>query len=102
MKATVPMRRNPNSQNMQSKITDAIATPQSKAASPRRPTAVVEAIPIKGVVKLATIAGPAMANTRAVVTLVRKWVGVSFTGSSAYWSGVIIFGSCVPLFAVIH
>jgi hypothetical protein len=32
--------------------------------------AVVETMPIKGVVKLASIAGPAMAKTRAVVTLV--------------------------------
>src|SRR5712692_3337551 len=64
------MRRNPNSQNRQSKITDAMATPPSSAASPSRPIAVVETMPIKGVVRFATIAGPAMAKTCAVVTLV--------------------------------
>src|SRR5271166_4464000 len=62
------MRRNANSQNRQSKITDAIATPPSKVASPSRPIAVVETMPISGVVRFATIAGPAMAKTRAVVT----------------------------------
>ncbi len=70
VKATVLMRRKPNSQNVQSKITEAIATPPSSAASPSLPIAVVATMPINGVVKLATIAGQAMANTRAVVTLV--------------------------------
>ena len=70
MKATVPMRRNANSQNMQSKITEAIATPPSSVASPSRPIAVVETMPINGVVRFAIIAGPAMANTWRVVTLV--------------------------------
>src|SRR4051794_5924853 len=65
------MRRKANSQNRQSKITDAIATPPSNAASPSRPIAVVETIPISGVVRLAIIAGPAMANIRAVVTFAR-------------------------------
>src|SRR6201992_3772223 len=69
VKATVPMRRNANSQNMQSKSTDAIATPPSRVAPPSRPIAVVETMPISGVVRLATIAGPAIANTCAVVTL---------------------------------
>ena len=69
VKATVLMRRNPNSQNMQSNSTDAIATPPSSVASPSRPIAVVETMPISGVVRFATIAGPAMANTCAVVTL---------------------------------
>ena len=64
------MRRNANSQNRQSKITDAIATPPSMAGSPSRPIAVVETMPIKGVVRFAIIAGPAMAKTCAVVTLV--------------------------------
>src|ERR1700716_4489500 len=62
------MRRKPNSQNRQSKITDAIATPPSSVASPSRPIAVVETMPISGVVRFATIAGPAMANTWADVT----------------------------------
>jgi hypothetical protein len=69
VKATVPMRRKANSQNMQSNSTDAIATPPSEAASPSRPIAMVETRPISGVVKLAIIAGPAIANTCAVVTL---------------------------------
>jgi len=63
------MRRKPNSQNRQSKITDAIATPPSSVASPSLPIAIVETMPISGVVRFATIAGPAMANTCAVVTL---------------------------------
>lgn len=63
VKASVLMRRKPNSQNRQSKITDAIATPPSSAASSSRPIAVVETTPISGVVRFATIAGPAMANT---------------------------------------
>ena len=67
--ATVLMRRKANSQNRQSKITDAIATPPSKVASPSRPIAVVETMPISGVVRFAIIAGPAMAKTCAVVTL---------------------------------
>src|SRR5271168_3993432 len=75
------MRKNANSQNRQSKITDAIATPPSEAASPSRPIAVVETMPISGVVRLATIAGPAMANTCAVVTLVGRVDGeVSMPG----------------------
>ena len=69
VKATVLMRRKPNSQNMQSNSTEAIATPPSSVASPSRPIAVVETMPISGVVRFATIAGPAMANTCAVVTL---------------------------------
>ena len=68
-KAIVLMRRNANSQNRQSKITDAMATPPSSVASPSRPIAMVETMPISGVVRLATIAGPAMAKTCAVVTL---------------------------------
>ena len=69
VKATVLMRRKANNQNRQSKITDAMATPPSSAASPSRPIAVVETMPISGVVRFATIAGPAMAKTCAVVTL---------------------------------
>lgn len=69
MKATVLMRRKANSQNRQSKMTDAIATPPSSVASPSRPIAMVETMPISGVVRFATIAGPAMAKTCAVVTL---------------------------------
>ena len=54
-------------------ITEAIATPPSCAASSRRPIAVVETMPISGVVKLATIAGPAMANTWRVEIF--GWMG---------------------------
>jgi len=63
------MRRKANSQNTQSKITEAIATPPSSVASLSRPIAIVETMPISGVVRFATIAGPAMAKTCAVVTL---------------------------------
>src|SRR6202023_3352016 len=63
------MRRKANSQNRQSKITEAMATPPSNVASPSRPIAIVETTPISGVVRFATIAGPAMAKTCAVVTL---------------------------------
>src|SRR5262249_21479464 len=73
--ATVPMRRNANSQNMQSKITEAIATPPSSAGSPSRPIAVVETTPINGVARFAIIAGPAIAKACAVVTLVERWSG---------------------------
>src|SRR5215475_3034611 len=73
--ATVLMRRKANSQNRQSKITDAIATPPSSVASPSRPIAVVETMPISGVVRFAIIAGPAMAKTCLVVTC-----GAEFTG----------------------
>ncbi len=67
-KAVVLMRTKANSQNTQSKITEAIATPPSSAGSPSRPIAVVDTMPISGVVRFAIIAGPAIANTRAVVT----------------------------------
>src|SRR5215469_1541131 len=70
VKPTVLMRRKANSQNMQSKITEAIATPPSSAGSPSRPIAVVETMPINGVVRLAIIAGAAMAKTCEVVTFV--------------------------------
>jgi hypothetical protein len=63
------MRKNENSQKMQSNSTEAVATPPSSVASPSRPIAVMETIPISGVVRFATIAGPAMAKTCAVVTL---------------------------------
>src|SRR5271169_3835374 len=69
VKATVLMRWKANSQNRQSKITEAIATPPSSVASPSRPIAIVETTPISGVVRFATIAGPAMVKTCAVVTL---------------------------------
>ncbi len=71
--ATVLMRRKANSQNRQSKITDAIATPPSSVASPSRPIAIVETMPISGVVRFATIAGPAMAKTCVVVTLDKEF-----------------------------
>ena len=68
VKASVLMRRKPNSQKMQSNKTEAIATPPSSVASPSRPIAVVETMPISGVVRFAIIAGPAMANTCLLVT----------------------------------
>ncbi len=79
-KASVLMRRKPNSQNRQSNTTDAIATPPSSVGSPSRPIAMVETMPISGVVRFATIAGPAMAKTCAVVTLEG---GTSKTGGNA-------------------
>ncbi len=63
------MRRNANSQIRHSKMNEAMATPPSKVASPSRPIAIVETMPISGVVRFATIAGPAMANTWPLVTL---------------------------------
>ena len=53
-------------------MTEAIATPPSIAGSPRRPIAVVETMPINGVVRFGIIAGPAMANTCRVVTTGRE------------------------------
>src|SRR3954467_11737819 len=76
VKATVPIRRKANSQNRQSNITDAIATPPSSVASPSRPIAVVETIPISGVVRFAIIAGPAMAKTCLVVTCEGEFTGL--------------------------
>src|ERR1700722_9057823 len=67
--ATVLVRKKQDSQNRQSKTTDVIATPPSSVASPSRPMAIVETTPISGVVRFATIAGPAMAKTRALVIL---------------------------------
>src|SRR6202165_427871 len=75
--ATVLMRRKANSQNRQSKITEAMATPPSSVASPSRPIAMVETMPISGVVRFATIAGPAMAKTCAVVTLDTEANGIA-------------------------
>src|SRR3984893_15751645 len=69
------MRRKPNSQNRQSNITDAMATPPSSVASRSRPIAIVEMMPISGVVRFAIIAGPAMAKTCEVVTLAERWSG---------------------------
>src|ERR1700722_13118441 len=68
VKAIALMRRKANSQNRQSNMTDEIATPPSRAGSRSRPIAMVETIPISGVVRFAIIAGPAMANTRRWVT----------------------------------
>src|SRR5689334_4254422 len=76
VKATVLMRRNPNSQNRQSKITEAMATPPSSVASPSRPIAVVETMPISGVVRFAIIAGPAMAKTCREVTCAGEFTGL--------------------------
>src|ERR1700733_10760929 len=78
VKATVLVRRKENSQNMQSKTTDAIATPPSSVASPSRPMRSLGTTPISGVVRLATIAGPAMAKTRALVTFELKGGGLQF------------------------
>src|SRR5262245_54782876 len=61
------MRKKPNSQKMQSNTSAAMATPPSSAASPRRPIAAVATRPSSGVVRLASIAGPAIENTRALV-----------------------------------
>jgi hypothetical protein len=58
-------------------------------------------MPIKGVVKFAIIAGPAIANTRAVVILVLKCEGANSTVSGAQRSGMIIIGSSVPLLRAI-
>ena len=66
--ATVPMRRKPNTQKMQSNTSADIATAPSRCASPSRPITAVPTMPSSGVVRLASIAGPAMANTRACVT----------------------------------
>src|ERR1700752_2828821 len=74
--ATVLMRRKANSQNRQSKITEAMATPPSSVASPSRPIAVVETMPINGVVRFAIIAGPAMAKTCLVVTCGEELTGL--------------------------
>jgi hypothetical protein len=75
VKATVLVRKKENSQNRQSKTTEAMATPPSSVGSPSRPIAMVETTPINGVVRFATIAGPAMAKTRALVTweFKREW-----------------------------
>ena len=50
--ATVPMRRNANSQNRQSNTTDDIATAPSRCASPSRPITPVATTPSSGVVAL--------------------------------------------------
>ena len=63
------MRKKANSQNMQSKTRAAIATPPSTAESPSRPIAAVATTPSKGVVTLASIAGPAMVKTCRLVTV---------------------------------
>src|SRR5262249_32699896 len=52
---------------MPSNTIAASATPPMRAASPSRPTAAVATSPSSGVVRLASIAGPAIENTRAWV-----------------------------------
>src|SRR5438874_1768736 len=52
---------------MPSNTMAASATPPMRCASPSRPTAAVATSPSKGVVRLASIAGPAIENTRAWV-----------------------------------
>src|SRR6266568_4653751 len=52
---------------MPSNTMAASATPPMRWASPSRPTAAVATSPSKGVVRLASIAGPAIENTRAWV-----------------------------------
>src|SRR5882724_4287960 len=52
---------------MPSNTMAASATPPMRCASPSRPTAAVATSPSKGVVRLASIAGPAIENTRACV-----------------------------------
>src|SRR5262249_16726973 len=89
VKATVLMRRKANSQNRQSKMTEAIATPPSSVASPSRPIAVVETMPINGVVRFAIIAGPAMAKTCRVVTFEVGFTGLlQFDDHAVLWSRV--------------
>ncbi len=66
--ATVPMRKKANSQNRPSNTSADMAMPPSRCASPSRPIAAVPTMPSSGVVRLASIAGPAMAKTRALVT----------------------------------
>src|SRR5262249_33301881 len=65
--ATVPLRRKPNSPKIQSTTSADMATPPSRCASPSRPITAVETIPSSGVVRLASIAGPAIWKTRAWV-----------------------------------
>ena len=77
--ATVPMRRNANSQNRQSNTTDDIATAPSRCASPSRPITAVPTTPSSGVVTLASVIGTAIASTRAWVTMWR--------GSTAFMRG---------------
>ena len=67
--ATVPMRRNANSQNRQSNTTDDIATAPSRCASPSRPITPVATTPSSGVVALDKVIGMAIASTRACVTM---------------------------------
>src|SRR5215470_2150097 len=52
---------------MPSNTMAASATPPIRWASPSRPTAAVATRPSKGVVRLASMAGPAIENTRACV-----------------------------------
>src|SRR5712671_444218 len=52
---------------MPSNTMAASATPPMRWASPSRPTAAVATSPSKGVVRLASMAGPAIENTRACV-----------------------------------
>ena len=66
--ATVPMRRNPNSQNRQSNTTDDRATAPRMCAWPSRPTIAVATTPMSGVVPFDKVIGTAIASTRALVT----------------------------------
>src|SRR5215470_5912339 len=54
---------------MPSNTIAASATPPMRWASPSRPTAAVATSPNRGVVRLASMAGPAIENTRAWVIL---------------------------------
>src|SRR5215470_18005671 len=66
---------------MQSNTNADMATPPSRCASPSRPTAVVPTMPSSGVVRFASIAGPAMAKTRALVTTLGGAVGSAIKGA---------------------
>src|SRR5262249_23033029 len=66
--ATVPMRRKPKIQKIRSNTSADMATAPMRCASPRRPMTAVPTMPRSGVVRLATIVGAAMANTRVCVT----------------------------------
>ena len=74
------MRRKPNSQNRQSKITDGHRHAAEQRASPSRPIAAVATTPSSGVVRLASIAGPAMANTSRVCVGLADGAVVDFSG----------------------
>ena len=72
------MRKKANSQNRPSNTSADMAMPPSRCASPSRPIAAVPTMPSSGVVRFASIAGPAMAKTRALVTAAVESAGSMF------------------------